>query len=240
MSDHVFIGYKFANVVGHTSVVQILTPIIMPKKGTLGKLIQPNIFNYSNGLNDIINQYTSCSHNNDLMEHIFQERQQYAIYLPYLKQLTDVGKLNIYDLIYSGMTLIDEDDVYLGEMFENLRIDDHTTLQELKNNSKKGLKFDLGRTEQIESLRSLVWFIRSKKNLETYPEVQQQIDEYFIQHPLLKELVQDLEYRYQGIIEPILLVDEISVYNYANGAEPPVTERVNRASQVFEEGMKKI
>ena len=248
LTDQVFIGCRFTNVVSNTSAVQICTPIIMPKGGMLGKFIQHAELDYSNGLNDITNQCIKYECSDDFRHELCKKRQEYTVYLPYLKQLINVGKLNIYDLIYSVMTLIDEEYVYLSEMFENA-ICSHTTLQCSKNNSKKGLRQDC-QTHQNKILRRLMLFIQAKKNLEKNPEDhnykteyathQQQINEYFIQYPLLKELVQDLEYRYQGIIEPILLIDEISVYNYANGAEPPMTERITRASQVFEEGMKKF
>ena len=73
-----------------------------------------------------------------------------------------------------------------------------------------------------------------------YDRTIMQIDNLFKEYPLLKEVIQDLEYRYQGIIEPILLTDETSIYNYANGAEPSVSERIDRTSRVLEEGLKKI
>jgi len=95
--------------------------------------------------------------------------------------------------------------------------------EELRKTSSKELKIEFNNmiqtkyNEKITELKSI---------LETNQKI--------------KKKIEDLEYRYQGIIEPILLTDEVSVYNYANGAEPSVAERTDRTARVLEEGMKRI
>lgn len=95
--------------------------------------------------------------------------------------------------------------------------------EELKKRTSKELILEfreLNRTKYNEKITELKSILETKQKL--------------------RRSIEDLEYRYQGIIEPILLTDEASIYNYANGAEPSVSERIDRTSRVLEEGLKNI
>jgi hypothetical protein len=248
LGDHVFIGYKMMPENNYM-------PIIIPKKYPMTKFNPTNLFvDYSNGLSSIMMTYTGPT---DISHNDIKERaRKYTIYLPYLNQLTNIEKINIYDAMNKGIILVDDDNSIINLMFHHL--DSHVVnLQNLKDKSKHHYNVTdiiLQNMYGHRILRPLMQNIYYKKMMNctdpidlsyniykrSYGASVRETETILLNYPLLKELIQDLEYRYQGIIEPILLTDETSIYNYANGLEATQPERTDRMSQVLEEGMKKI
>lgn len=182
-------------------------------------IVPKNIRKYSSAFFELANS-TVISSSDDM--------KNYTIYLPQLNKLKNIDyKINLYNLIMNGVKFIDEND-------ENIFYHDKYTP-----------------SPYFYKLSKLSECISSKKRFDNYgtennPYKQDyetkiiEVKKIFDNDPEFKRIIQDLEYRYQGIIEPILLTDEASIYNYANGAEPSVSERIDRTSRVLEEGLKKI
>lgn len=266
LGEHVFIGYKF---IMNDGGLQTHMPILVPKNFPIAKkdknysYLLSDQLDYSCGLHDVINRYFGPFTNSKSIDNQRNITMKYDVYLPYLNKLTNIGRINIYDLINKGMKLMDEDNMMLNMMIGLAKNSyGQYDLENLKKYSKEQDKYvsyiDNNMRGHVfqEILDPLMENIHYKKLMKEAKEAKDelteeyykkiydgtviQIDELFKQYPLLKELIQDLECRYPAIIEPILLTDEVSIYNYANGPEPSASERVERASRVLEEGMKKI
>lgn len=254
LGEHVFIGYKSMSENSFHSTDYM--PIIIPKKCPIAKNDTSNSFiDYSNGLSTIMMTHGDYSSSTD--QNMKQIAMRYTVYLPYLNQLTNISKINIYDIMNRGITLVDEDNSIVNLMISNLGWYEVKNLQNLKDKSKNHHNVKNIIYENIYGnsiYRPLMQNVHYKKFMNQtdpsnasyatykrqYSMTMVEIETLFTQYPLLKEFIQDLEYRYPAIIEPIILVDETAIYNYANGSELLPTERINRTSRVLEEGMKKI
>jgi len=222
LGEHIFIGYKF------TPDFDII--IIVPKSHN------KNLHDSDSGLFNNL-YYGSPFDKPD------ESIKSFVVFLPYLNKLTNYFdvRINIYDLVRQGMTFFD---IKNGEF-----------VIILSPYIRPGLDYSVSFREGYEDLFKLMGeCIYYKKEYYYFSEGDDNRDTYFFNYNKkreevisiinldnrFKEAIQDLEYRYQGIIEPILLTDEVSVYNYANGAEPSVAERTDRTARVLEEGMKRI
>lgn len=182
-------------------------------------IVPKNIRNYSSGFFELPNLAVT---------HPLDDMKNYTIYLSQLNKLTNIDyKMNLYGLIMNGIKFIDEND-------EKIFYHDKYT-----------------ESPYFYKVSKLSEYISSKKRFDNYGKENNphkrdyetkiiEVKKIFDNDPEFKRMIQDLEYRYQGIIEPILLTDEASIYNYANGPEPSISERIDRTSRVLEEGLKKI
>ena len=81
-----------------------------------GILYSDNL-DYSSGLYNVMYRYFGPLTNSS--QSIDNERNiaiKYNIYLPYINKLTNISRINIYDLINKGMKFIDEDNMILNIM----------------------------------------------------------------------------------------------------------------------------
>lgn len=227
LSEQTFVGYKKTN--------DGCFPIIIPNNIPFPIYDDNDTIDFSSGLSHAMKSYLSSDANENSVN--YKTKNKYTIYLPQLKQLTNFNnKINIYNLIYKKIIFIDE-----GNANINIMLDPHaivksssgkficnSNLSDVKNSSKiykKSYIYGVNRGAHLIPLMECVdyrqqirkWHghISLHKSLEEkYTSAIIEVEQIFIKYPLLKEIIQDLEYRYQNIIEPIILIDEESIHNY--------------------------
>ena len=102
LGDHIFIGYR--KIILNDKVPPLSIPIIVAKD-----LDYDDANEYSNGL---------ISHKSIFLDDD-EESKNYTLYLPYLNELIELNKINIYELIDNGMIFIDENGINITELINN-------------------------------------------------------------------------------------------------------------------------
>lgn len=260
MGDHVFIGYYYNGL-------DINIPIIIHKDTPTNRQIilekSANKVNFArvNLDEDVFLPTFPLSGNpgsRDNIEFIRRRSNKYTLYLPYLNLLTNIGKINIFDLMNKGVLLIDDNNMDIGYILTksfilNTNLKD-SEIQTSYAAPQNGYIPQFGRTDAFNILADYLQIKNDLKNAESklplnigyinnlkqqIPIYERRFDDVIKQHPFLKKRIEQLEYKYPTLIEPIFLTDEATRYNYEN-PEQSQNIRIDRTSRILEEGMSKI
>jgi uncharacterized protein involved in tolerance to divalent cations len=170
-----------------------------------------------------------------------EESKNYTLYLPYLNELIELDKINIYELIDNGMIFIDENGMNITELINNNykeinsliiyclnlrnKIDTNywdvqLKLYEFDDNFPSTPEYErlniqiIEKNEKIKEIR-MCYFNDKIFELKQYLESEHEF----------KKIIQSLEYKYSKIIEPILsFIEESSRYDFANDPELSISK----------------
>lgn len=213
LGDHIFIGYKKIILITPLSI-----PIIIAKD-----LNYDDASVYSNGL------ISNCSISPD----DYEEYKNFTLYLPYLNQLIELCKMNIYKLINHGMIFIDHDGVNITELINNNFKEINKLTGEclcakemwechVKVCERQMYEFDdkFPSTPEYERINSEI-IEKYEKIINKYHKIYNEklvlLKRMLDDNNEFKRLIQKLEINYPMIIEPILsLVNKSPKHNFIN------------------------
>ena len=212
LGDHIFIGYR--KIILNDKVPPLSIPIIVAKD-----LDYDDANEYSNGL---------ISHKSIFLDDD-EESKNYTLYLPYLNELIELNKINIYELIDNGMIFIDENGINITELINNNYKEINSLTSECLNlkweiDSKylesKIYEFDDNFPSTLEYERLNICITEKnekirKNKIKKYNEKIVKLKQDLESNHEFKKIIKSLEYKYPTIIKPILsLINKAPRHNF--------------------------